>query len=234
MSVIHSQWLAEHALKRAGKKPLITFDSDLDLAERHLRRGYVGLDNPAFGQQLGMLVQYLRPQRQTVHSDRQFPGYQSSGADPGHPQQLCGELTNDALDRTGRLNGEHGWSESDRCPLYNRVNQQNALLKLSTLLNSTSPVDAIIRIGSRPIHQANLYRQQLGPCLPSWIKKGTCPAIVIALPELSAAQHALLDDCLVQAYLSMESREIGRQSYWLLDDKASGAGRTHPGKGFHR
>lgn len=152
----------------------------------------------------------------------------------GIRQQLCGELTNDALDRTGRLNGEHGWSESDRCPLYNSVNQQNALLKLSTLLNSTSPVDAIISIGSWPIHQANLYRQQLGPCLPSWIKKGTCSAIVIALPELSAAQHALLDDCLVQAYLSMESREIGRQSYWLLDDKASGAGRTHPGKGFHR
>ncbi|WP_242671706.1 substrate-binding domain-containing protein [Azotobacter chroococcum] len=85
LSVIHSQWLAEHALKRAGKKLLITFDSDLDLAERHLRRSYVGLDNPAFGQQLGMLVQYLRPQRQTVHSDRQFPGDQPSGADPGHP-----------------------------------------------------------------------------------------------------------------------------------------------------
>ncbi|WP_233093862.1 hypothetical protein [Azotobacter chroococcum] len=60
------------------------------------------------------------------------------------------------------------------------------------------------------------------PACQAGLKRGTCPAIVIALPELSAAQHALLDDCLVQAYLSMESREIGRQSYWMIRRLAQG------------
>ncbi|GAB3472272.1 hypothetical protein [Azotobacter salinestris] len=76
--MIHSKWLAGRALKRLGKTPLITFDSDLGPAERHLRRGYVGLDNPAFGRQLGQVVQRLRPQGGTLCN----PELQPAGAQP--------------------------------------------------------------------------------------------------------------------------------------------------------
>lgn len=39
---------------------------------------------------------------------------------------------------------------------------------------------------------------------------------------MDAAQRALLDDGLAQAYLNMESREIGRQSYRMLKRLAQG------------
>ncbi|MFB8830244.1 hypothetical protein ACE0DR_15140 [Azotobacter sp. CWF10] len=39
---------------------------------------------------------------------------------------------------------------------------------------------------------------------------------------MNAAQRALLDDGLAQAYLNMEGREIGRQSYRILKRLAQG------------
>jgi ribose transport system substrate-binding protein len=221
LSVIHSKWLADHALKRAGQTQLITFDSDLGPTERHLRRGYVGHDNLAFGRQLGMLAQRFRPQggrlcilsspHDTNHHERL----------QGIRQQLRGVLANDNDDEAARLNGENGWSELNRCPLYGADNPQNTLIQLIILL-SVNQVDAIISTGSWPVYQADMYRRQLGPLLAELGEKGMRPAIIIAVPEPDAAQRALLDDGLVQAYLSMESREIGRQSYWMMKHLAQG------------
>ncbi|MFD1691607.1 hypothetical protein ACFSHR_08780 [Azotobacter chroococcum] len=53
-------------------------------------------------------------------------------------------------------------------------------------------------------------------------QKGARPAIIIATNEPDAAQRALLDDGLAQAYLSLEGREIGRQSYRMLKRLAQG------------
>ncbi|GAB3377654.1 substrate-binding domain-containing protein [Azotobacter armeniacus] len=221
LSVTHSQWLAAHALQQAGKMPLITFDSDLGPAERHLRSGYVGLDNLAFGQQLGMLAQRLRPQGGMLcilSGGPQDTNYQERLQ--GIRQQLRGGQAEDRA--ADRLNGENGWSESGRCPLYGANNQENTLFKLTTLLNSSSPVDIIISLGDWPIHQADTYRRQLGPLFAKLDAEGMRPTIVITTPDLNEAQRALLDDGLVQAYLSMESREIGRQSYRMLKRLAQG------------
>ncbi|SFB48761.1 ribose transport system substrate-binding protein [Azotobacter beijerinckii] len=220
LSVTHSKWLADHALQRAGKTPLITFDSDLGPAEQPLRKGYVGLDNLLFGQQLGMLAQRFRPQggRLCILSGRPQDTNLSERI-RGIRQQLRGEpAANEAGDR---LSGEHGWSEPPRCPLYDTDDQQNALLKLATLMDA-GEADVIISTGSWPIHQADTYRGQLGPLLARLDKQGGRPATIIATPEPNAAQLALLDDGLVQAYLSMESREIGRQSYWMMKRLAQG------------
>lgn len=99
---------------------------------------------------------------------------------------------------------------------------------LATLLASSNQVDIIISIGSWPIHQAELYRQHIGPLLARQEEKAVRPTIIIAAPEPGAAQHALLDDGLVQAYLSMESQEIGRQSYRMM--KRLAQGKTVPEK----
>ncbi|WP_349571757.1 substrate-binding domain-containing protein [Azotobacter salinestris] len=220
LSVTHSKWLATHALQRVGKTPLITFESDLEPAEQHLRQGYVGLDNLAFGRQLAMLIQRFRPEggRLCILT--------GSPRDPNHQERIRGirqqlrgiQSTNEGV---GRLNGQNGWSEPNRCPLYRAENPEKAVLQLAALLHA-GPVDAIISTGSWPIYEAQAYRQHLGPLLAKLATKGISPAIVIATNEPDAAHRALLDDGLVQAYLSLEGREIGRQSYRMMKRLALG------------
>ncbi|NHN77676.1 substrate-binding domain-containing protein [Azotobacter chroococcum] len=219
LAVTHSKWLAEHALQRTDKTPLITFDADLAPAEQHLRRGYVGIDNLAFGRQLGMLAQRLRPQggKLCVLTGDLQDSYQQERLQ-GIRQQLGGIPSHRGADR---LSGEKGWSEPHRCPLERAETPESALLQLATLLN-TRHFDAIISLGSWPVHHADSYRRQIGPLLAELDAKRSHPAIIIASSEPDAAQRALLNDGLVQAYLDMNSREIGRQSYWMLKRLARG------------
>ncbi|SEJ48285.1 ribose transport system substrate-binding protein [Azotobacter beijerinckii] len=218
LSVTHSQWLAEHALQRLGQTPLITFDSDLGPGERHLRRGYVGLDNLAFGRQLGRLAQRLRPRggRLCILS--------ASSQDTNLRERLQGirqQLRNLEPAEAEQLDGENGWSELKRCPLYGSGDQQSALFQLTTLLNS-SQADTIVSLGSWPVHRADEFRRQLGPLLAGLDARGAHPVILLPTIELDGAQRALLDEGLVQAYLSMEVREMGRQSYWMMKRLAQG------------
>lgn len=222
LSVTHSKWLADHALKRLGQTPLITFDSDLEPAERHLRRGFVGLDSLAFGQRLGTLAQRFRPQggRLCILSAGGPHDISYQEHLKGIRQQLGGVPSHEGADR---LSGENGWSEPDRCPVFGADTQQKALFQLTTLLSSGSEVDTIISLSPWLVYRADLYRRQLGPLLAELDKKGAQPAIIIITPEPDdAARRALLDEGLVQAYLSTESREIGRQIYRTLRRLAQG------------
>ncbi|WP_349572717.1 substrate-binding domain-containing protein [Azotobacter salinestris] len=221
LAVTHSRWLAEHALKDAGRIPLIAFNSDLAPAEQHLRRSYVGLDNPRFGRQLAMLAQRFRPQggklcilsggaQNTNHLERI----------QGIRQQLRGNRAEDGA--TGRLQGENGWSEASRCPLYDNSEPASARRRLTTLLAPGSQVDVIIVLGNWPLYEADEYRSQIGPLLAELDRQGRRPVIIVTTHEMGAAQRALLDDGLAQAYLNMEGREIGRQSYRILKRLAQG------------
>nr|WP_152389806.1 substrate-binding domain-containing protein [Azotobacter salinestris] len=221
LSVTHSKWLAEHALKGLGKTPLITFDSDLGPAERYLRRGYVGLDNLAFGRHLGWLAQRFRPHGGRLcilSASPQDTNLQERLK--GVRQQLRGVLTAH-YEAADRLAGESGWRESRRCPLFNAKDQQSVLLQLTTLLNS-GQVDTIISLGSWPTQQADEFRRQLGPLLAELDARGARPVIVIGTPTPNSAQLSLLEEGLVQAYLGVESREIGRQSYSMMKRLAQG------------
>ncbi|WP_089167580.1 substrate-binding domain-containing protein [Azotobacter chroococcum] len=207
LSVTHSQWLAGHALQRLGQTPLITFDSDLGPGERHLRRGYVGLDNLAFGRQLGRLcILSASPQDTNLRERLQGIRQQLRGLEPAEAE---------------RLDGENGWSELKRCPLYGSGDQQSALFQLTTLLNS-GQADTLVGLGSWPVHRAGEFHRQLGPLLAGLDARGARPVIILPTIELDGAQRALLDEGLVQAYLSMETREIGRQSYWMIKRLAQG------------
>ncbi|SEJ54939.1 ribose transport system substrate-binding protein [Azotobacter beijerinckii] len=224
LSATHSKWLADHALKRLDKMPLITFESDLGPDERHLRRAYVGPDNLAFGQRLGKLVQHFRPQGGDLCiliGNRQDTGYQERLH--GIRQQLRSRSAESGED--ARLKGENGWSEPERCPLFNADNSRNTLAQLVTLLR-TRDVDTIISTASWPVFQTDSYRQQVGPLFADFKQEGRRPTIVIATQEPSSAQRALLDDGLVQAYLSVDGYEVGRQCYWVL--KRLSQGETVP------
>jgi len=220
LSVTHSKWLADHALKRAGKTPLITFHSDLAPAERHLRQSYVGLDNLAFGRQLGMLAQRFRPQGGKLcilSGSPQDTNHQ--GRIQGIRQQLRGGQTEAGV--AGRLNGENGWTELERCPLYSN-DPSSVLFKLTTLLNAGTHVDVIVIPGSWLLYEADEFRRQIGPELAKLDEMGTRPAIIMTINEPDTAHLSLLDDGLVQAYLGVNSREIGRQSYRILKRLAQG------------
>lgn len=219
LSVTHSQWLARHALQRLGETPLITFDSDLAPAERHLRRGYVGIDNLAFGQRLGLLAQRFRPRGGKLcilNSSQQDPNLRERLQ--GIRQQLRGARGDGG---TERLAGENGWREVGRCPLYTADNQENALLQLATLLKTTE-LDAIVSVGSWPIYEAEAFRRQLGPLLVELGRKGKRPIIVMTADEPDEQQLALLEDGLVQAYVGAKCTEIGRQSYYMMKRLAQG------------
>ncbi len=219
LSVTGSRWLAEHALRHLRQTPLITFDSDLAPSERYLRRGYVGIDNLAFGRQLGQLLQRFRPQggRLCILSGGQLdPNLRERLS--GVRQQLRGSRDADGAEP---LAGEHGWYETERCPLYSADNPENALLQLTTLLESTE-LDAIVAVGIWPIYDADAFRQQLGPLLEELGRQGRRPTIVMTASEPDERQLALLNDGLVQAYAGVNSHEIGRQSYRMLKRLALG------------
>lgn len=219
LSVTQSEWLAGHALKQMSHIPLITFNADLNPTEQHLRRSHVGFDNLAIGKQLGILAQRLKPQggrlcvltgslKDTYQQERLHGIRRQLGAIPNHKG-------------TERLRGENGWVEPSRCPLERAETSEHALLQLATLLN-TNQFDVIVNIGSWPIDQPAMYRQQLGPILTELDRQGTRPVIIIATPGPDAEQRALLDDGLVQAYLGWNSYELGHQSYWILKRLAQG------------
>jgi len=219
LAVSNSKWLAEHALQKLGNTPLITFDSDLQPPEQHLRRGYVGLDNLAFGHELGMLAQHLRPQGGklcVLSGNPQDTSYQERLQ--GIRQQLHDDHSEDG---STPLKGENGWSELERCPLYNADNPRNTLIQLATLLTS-SQADVIISLGGWPIYRPGAYRKKIGPLLASPNQTGHPPTIVIPTPDLDSAQRTLLKDGLVHAFLNRGGRQVGRQIYWMIKHLAQG------------
>ena len=217
LSVTNSRWLALHSLQRLGLTPLITFDSDLEPEEQYLRRAYVGQNNLEVGRRLGLLAQRLRPGGGRVyllsggHSDPNL-----NARLQGVRQQLSG--------RPGiaeRLSGENGWISHERCPLYGADDQELVLKQLTTILQS-GQIDIIISLGSWPIFDVGKFRQRLGPLLAELEAKGRRPDLIIGIGEPSEAELALLDDGLVQGYLSMNFTEIGRESYRVLKRLAQG------------
>lgn len=219
VSVTSSRWLAEHSLQRAGQTPLITFDADLDPADQHLRRAYVGFDDRKFGHRLGYLAQRIRPQ------GGQLCLLAGSLHDTNIDMRIQGvrEYLGGAqgVGSSGRLSGTSGWQEHERCPLYSSGNQEVTLRQLTTMLDSAQ-IDLIISLGSWLVLDPEKFRKDAGPLLAEHQARGTRPAIVVGIGEPSAEQLALLDEGLVQAYLAISFRELGRQSYWVLRRLAQG------------
>lgn len=216
VSVSNSRWLAEHSLQRVGRTPLITFDADLEPADRHLRRAYVGFDDRKFGRVLGQLAQRLRPQGGLLCL------LAGNLHDPNVDIRLRGLREYLSGGRgSERLSGEVGWREHERCPLYTAGDQSVALRQMATMLNSPG-VDLIVSLGSWPIQDPERFRRSIGPLLAELQARGTRPPIVIGVGEPSAQQLALLDDGLVQAYLAVGFRELGRLSYRVLKRLARG------------
>lgn len=218
VSVSNSQWLSDHALRHLGSIPLITFDSDLAPMDRYLRRAYVGSDNLALGRDLGRLAQRLKPRGGTLCILSGWPDEANLHERiAGIRQQLAGARA--PLDR---LHGENGWSEPERCPLYNTDTFQTALTQLDTLLKA-GQIDMIISVGAWLVRRPEEFRQHLAPRLAELEKMGKRPdLIIVTIGDPSADLQAMLEEGLFRAYISTPTFELGRQSYRLMKRLAEG------------
>lgn len=217
ISVTNSRWLAENSLKGLKDKgiPLLTFDSDLAQEHRHLRRAYVGVDNLAFGRQLGRLAQRFLPQGGhlcLMSGGRLNPNLNERIR--GIRQQLSGAQ---AFPPEAKLAGENGWREAPRCPLYNFDDPQTPLDQMSVAL-AAMEIDVLVSVGAWPVISPDNYRQNVRHLQ----QRGADPTIIIGIGEPLAAQLDLLEDQSVDAYLSINFSEMGRMSYRRMKQLASG------------
>ncbi|KKE81241.1 substrate-binding domain-containing protein [Pseudoalteromonas luteoviolacea] len=136
ISTTDSNHLVNGALQYAKQKgiPVVTFDSDLIKQQREFRMAYVGTNNFDFGVALGEAAKKYKSQ---------------------NPQPICiqsGHYTTPNLNKriegvrfalsgngTKKLNGQSGWIEYERCPLYTLGKRDEALNQLITILNYKTP-----------------------------------------------------------------------------------------------
>ena len=126
LSVLNEEYLLTHSLVelRAKGIPLITFDSDFSEKNRDKRIAFVGMDNEAFGYQMGVLARDFFPGGGTlaiIGEDRNVPNI--NARIDGIRKALNGDQATEL-----RLNGEYGWTEHPRTPWYCHDDYERGLL----------------------------------------------------------------------------------------------------------
>lgn len=220
VSVINSEWLVERSVKLAAqnKIPIIAFDSDFNETHRHVRKAYIGMNNLAVGRRLGEIARRFRPKGGTVWlmSDNRFSTNLNERI-----KGLRRELSADSsFSGDKRLNGEGGWREHARSPWYCK-DDSGISLKQMELSFIDSRFDLFISVGHWPVINAELYRKTISRLQNRGIKPGE-KKIIIGIGALMPEQHDLLNNNLVNAYVSLDFEEMGKECYHYLKRLASG------------
>lgn len=220
VSVTHSGFLGGSSLAQARRLgvPVVTFDSDLDPPEQHLRRSYIGPDNEAFGRGLGELAKQWHPRGGVVCL------MSGDAHDPNLNRRLQGVrqvLSADAAWVAGqRLEGQGGWRESPRCPWFNGDSPSRALKQMQLAL-VTSRVDAFVSVGAWPLVDHAAFVEAMRGI------KANNPAVgrsvFIGTGLVSAAQRGLLNEGLLTGMLSLDFVEMGRQAYLTMKRLSQGS-----------
>lgn len=217
VSVTHSELLAASSLARLAAKsvPLITFDSDLDAPYQHLRRSYIGPNSVDFGRELARLAMERNPKGGVLCI---------LGSDPNHPNLIQRQtglrqvLSGDpAWPVDTKLTGQNGWTEHARCPWNNGDDITRALKQMKVSLSELK-ADAVIAIGQWPVIEPDLYRQAIGELK----EPGIGMRVTVGIGLASPARVQLLQDGLVQGYVSIDFVEMGRASYRTMKALAKG------------
>lgn len=217
VSVIRSDVLAQSALLEALRRrvPVITFDSDLDPADRPFRRVYVGPDNLEVGRTLGRLVIQSHPRGGVLcmmSGNRSDPNLNLRMQ--GVRQVLSGRPDWPAA---ARLQGQGGWTEAARCPWFNDDVPERALRQLKTSLGELA-VDVVVSVGSWPVVDPEAFEATVSPLAPD--QHGQ--AIYACIGQPNAALMGLLDKRWLAGMVSIDFTEMGRQVYQALKRLAVG------------
>jgi ribose transport system substrate-binding protein len=219
VSVTRSEYLAGSALALARQKqiPVVTFDSDLNEDQRWLRRSFIGPDNLEVGRRLGEFARKSHPNGGTVCL------MSGNDLDPNLNQRLVG--ARQALSRSStpnsrsKLQGEAGWRESDRCPLYNFDDVERALRQMQHLLGSGG-VDVLISVGAWPLWDPKAFRAALKRLE---LDAGSPRAdVIVAVGAVSEEMRALVRAGVVRGLVSLDFAAMGKAAYLTMQRLARG------------
>jgi len=202
VSITNSELIAR-ALASA-QIPVITFDSPFDPDQAAASRSYVGIDNVAFGRDLGRVARSLRPQGGTVC-------FMTAAHDPNLMERLWGArqaLSGDTqFPKGARLKGEGGWTESERCPWNSGDTVARTMAELAMTFSVVQP-DVFLSVGHWPVANPSMFRDTVAPFRPDLVS-GRC-LVIAAVGHISPGMKALMDDKLVHGYVSVDFYETGR------------------------
>lgn len=200
ISVIHSDLLAKHLIKL--NLPIFSFDSPFTPEHEYLSNSYVGVDNHKYGKHLSRLALNLGSIAGTVC-------IMSAAHDSNLAERVQGIRValsgNPDWPLAQRLAGEKGWTEMPRCPWDSGDSIPRSIRQLKTTLKDLKP-NLFISVGHWPVVDSELYRKKL-----SEIKiHNTNTTVVVATGTLKPDQLNLLNEGLIDGFVSSNFHEIGR------------------------
>lgn len=210
---------ASEAVARAVQAltiPVITFDSPFKAGDAALSRAYVGTENVEFGRELARIARKLRPQGGSVCLMTAANDGNLAQRVQGLRMELSGQ---DQRAEGQRLNGEGGWSETERCPWNSADKNQRTLSEVEFTLKHLHP-DVFISVGHWPVSDPAAFRKTVAPFSAAIMAQQ--PVLIIAVGKILPDYAALFDEHLVHGFVSINFEEIGRQSYALMKAVANG------------
>lgn len=223
ISVTNSSFIAQDGLPkaRANKIPVITFDSDLENPDRHLRRTYIGPNNFEIGTRLAELLKSVRPDgaRICIISGGRFdPNLNERIAGIRHTLRGTLPVPDDMpapLHPPAALKGENGWREDERCPLFNRGDEELGLAQLSQAIQNPT-LDFIVPVGDWLLGAPQRLSKIITASGPR------APKLFMATGSPTDEQEELTANGTIDGYVAIDFYRIGELVYRQLRNYALG------------
>ncbi len=217
VAVTHSQYLAEHSIKkaRAAGIPIVTYDSDFDShtlkLHKGLRAAYIGTDNYQFGKALGEQLKSYLPNGgniviQTGRPDSPNLNLRIMGirAALSGKQYLTppGEM----------LLNDKGWTEI-REPFLNFDQLSRSVKQMESVIQGKwINADAFVAVGGWPQNDEELYRSMIAPYKNKLEQK----QVIVIVSDAGAHQLKMLEEHLAHTNIGQNPYEMGKQAIKTL------------------
>lgn len=217
IAVTQSEFLAAHSVAKAARLgiPLITYDADFSAAtlqtNPNIRKAYVGSDNLAIGQGLGMQLQRLRPDGGVLIIQSGRPDSPNLNLRVmGIRMALSGKTYTKPPGE--RLQGENGWREF-RPPMHNFGHNVDALQDLQTVLKlyNDDLVDAFVAVGGW-VQFSDTFRITVEPYRDALQSQ----QMVLVIGDTARQQMTFLAEGVVAANVGQNPFEMGKQAIKTL------------------
>ncbi len=215
VAVTKSDFLAKSSVKKAREMgiPVVTFDADFSAEDLRLnsdlRFAYVGTDNYKLGVGLGDELKVLKPEGGTIclqsgrvespNLDLRLMGVRSSLSESEYSKPP-GQ----------KLNGENGWIEHSRCPLYSWENIDVAFRQMKHMVES-GDVDVFVAVGGWAQNS-----KEYGPFFKKVKRLLDKKEILIVMGDTNGSQMKLLSEGLSHVNVGQKPYEMGRKAMHLL------------------
>lgn len=226
ISVTNSSFIGEDGLPAAQAQniPIITYDSDLEPAQQHFRRTYIGPDNFGIGLKLGQLMKSEFPSGATVclmsggrfdpNLNDRIEGIRYSLRQTSPDDDGDGD---DAPDNTTLipLVGENGWKEHPRCPLYNRGDESLAQTQFAQAIQ-VQEIELIVPVGAWLLGDTIRLERTIN-ALPSHPAK-----LIMATGTPSPEQDDMTLRGVIDGYVAIDFYAMGELVYQQMRNYAAG------------